>query len=232
MARPVLCCRAMSSAHVALRRFDRKLRDTHACSLVGVDEVGRGSLAGPVVAAAVILVDGARIPGLDDSKLLDPEARESLNGTIRQHARAIGVSFVGPRHIDRVNIRQASLLAMRRAILRAGVRLRRACLPEGAGSLPSCLVLVDGLDVVPGIAWPQQALIAGDGRSLAIAAASVVAKTVRDGFMSRLARDYPDYGFDRNKGYGTPEHLDALTARGPCTWHRYSYAPVAQGVLF
>ena len=225
----------MSSAHVALRRFDRRLRHELACTLVGVDEVGRGSLAGPVVAAAVILLDDARIPGLDDSKQLDAEERELVGAAIRVHARAIGVSFVGPRRIDALNIRQASLLAMRRAILRAGVRLRRARAGAAAADEPgvrACMVLVDGIDSVPGIDWPQRPLIAGDGRSLAIAAASVVAKTVRDGFMTRLARDYPDYGFERNKGYGTPEHLDALASLGPCTWHRYSYAPVAQGVLF
>lgn len=221
----------MSRAHVALRRFDRRLREETACALVGVDEVGRGSLAGPVVAAAVILFDDARLPGLDDSKQLAAAERDALSGAIRLHARAIGVSFVGPRRIDAVNIRQASLLAMRRAILRAAIRLRRVCLSQGIPVDPSCLVLVDGIDTVPGIGWPQRALIAGDGRSLAIAAASVVAKTVRDGFMTRLAGDFPGYGFDRNKGYGTPEHLDALHERGPCTWHRYSYAPVAQGVL-
>ena len=204
----------MSRAHVILRRFDRKLREQHACALVGEDHRGGD--------------DGARVPGLDDSKELSSDERAELVVVIQGAARAIGVSFVGPRRIDAVNIRQASLLAMRRAILRAARRLSRTATPETG----ACLVLVDGLDTVPGIDWPQQALIAGDGRSLAIAAASVVAKTVRDGFMTRLALDYPDYGFERNKGYGTPEHLDALISRGPCTWHRYSYAPVAQGVLF
>jgi ribonuclease HII len=222
----------MSRAHLALRRFDRRLRDESACTLVGVDEVGRGSLAGPVVAAAVILVDEARLPGLDDSKELCAAERCRLASEIRVQARAIGLSFVGPRHIDAVNIRRASLLAMRRAIRRAEIRLRHAGFVAGGSGGQACLVLVDGIDVVPGVDWPQRTLVSGDGRSLAVAAASVVAKTVRDGFMARLGAEFPHYGFERNMGYGTPEHLDALVTRGPCAWHRYSYAPVAQIGLF
>jgi len=192
--------------------------------LVGVDEVGRGCLAGPVVAAAVVLPRGARLAGLDDSKRLAPPERERQALRVRSIALAIGFSFVGPRRIECDDIRRASLLAMRRAVRRALVRLGRA----EAGAPGRVLVLVDGLDVVPGIALPQRAIVGGDGTSLAIAAASVVAKTVRDAFMTRLATDWPAYGFAQHKGYGTPEHLAALRHAGPCSWHRRTFAPIAQ----
>jgi len=212
----------------ALARFDERIRASESTFLIGVDEAGRGCLAGPVVAAAVVLPVKARCPGLDDSKRLTPEARAEHARTIRGMALAVAFAFVGPRRIDAVNIRQASLQAMRAAVLRARTRLGHGNPP----SPPLIQVLIDGLDVVPGIDIAQQALIAGDGRSLAIAAASVVAKTVRDGFMVRLGLDFPHYGFERHKGYGTEEHLEALDHHGPCRWHRYSYSPVAQGVLF
>jgi len=227
--------RAMRTARRDLARFDaRVLRERGVGRLAGVDEVGRGCLAGPVVAAAVILPAGARLPGVDDSKKLNREQRERQAVLVRAVAIAIGVSFVGPRMIDRINIRGASLLAMRRAIHRVRVRLRRAV---GSASvdgiaLDSLLVLVDGIDTVPGVDVPQQSIIEGDGTSRAVAAASIVAKTVRDRFMSRLADEWPLYGFERHVGYGTEEHLDALDRHGPCAWHRYSFAPVAQPDLF
>jgi ribonuclease HII len=218
----------MSDPARALARFDERVRASETTLLVGVDEVGRGCLAGPVVAAAVVLPRKAHCPGLDDSKRLTAEEREAQAQAVRGMALAIGFAFIGPRRIDANNIRRASLEAMRVAILRARTLLA-ARQPVSADSLQ---VLIDGLDLVPGLALAQQALVQGDARSLAIAAASVVAKTVRDGFMVRLGRDFPRYGFERNKGYGTQEHLEALDEHGPCCWHRYSYAPVAQGVLF
>ena len=212
----------------ALARFDERIRASGTTILIGVDEAGRGSLAGPVVAAAVVLPAKARCPGLDDSKRLTPEARAEHAQTVRAIALAVAFAFVGPRRIDAINIRQASLLAMRAAILRARTRLGA----RQEDPTATVQVLIDGLDVVPGIDLAQQALISGDGRSLVVAAASVVAKTVRDGFMVRLGRDFPHYGFERHKGYGTDEHLEALDEHGPCRWHRYTYAPVAQGLLF
>ena len=202
-----------------LARYDaRQLRAHGVLAIAGVDEVGRGCLAGPVVAAAVILPAKTKLPGVDDSKKLTREQRETQALAVRAVAIAIGVSFVGPRVIETINIRGASLLAMRRAVHRARVRLRRT--PEAAhgGSL---LVLVDGLDVIPGVELTQHAVVSGDGTSLAIAAASIVAKTVHPkihgGILAR--RD-------------VPAHLEALDRHGPCRWHRYSFSPIAQTELF
>jgi ribonuclease HII len=183
-----------------------------AATVVGVDEAGRGPLAGPVVAAAVVLAGREGWKGLDDSKKVPPERRQELYARVLAQARAFSWSVIGPRTIDRVNIRRASLEAMRRAV--AQLRLE----PD--------LILVDGLDCVPGFACRQEAIIAGDGHMLSIAAASIVAKVVRDRIMERLDRVWPDYGFVHNKGYGTPEHIGILQRRGPCPIHRYSYAPV------
>jgi ribonuclease HII len=198
----------------AWRRLAREeLRLVGAASAVaGVDEAGRGPLAGPVVAAAVVLDLGLRWDGVHDSKLLSAETRAELFARVRDRARAFGWAVLGPRAIDRLNIRGASLEAMRRAITRLKV--------------PPDLVLVDGTDRVPGIACPQHAVIDGDARMLSIAAASIVAKVVRDRIMERLDRVWPAYGFARHKGYGTPEHLEALGRLGPCALHRFSFAPV------
>jgi ribonuclease HII len=226
----MLQSRAMDAVRRDLGRYDaRQLRTRGFEAIVGVDEVGRGCLAGPVVAAAVILPAKAKLPGVDDSKKLTREQREAQAVAVRAVAVAIGFSFVGPRVIEAINIRGASLLAMRRAVHRARVRLRRT--PEPAGSV-SILVLVDGLDAIPGVELPQHAVVGGDGTSLAIAAASIVAKTVRDRFMVRLGAEWPLYGFERHVGYGTEEHLDALGRHGPCRWHRYSFSPIAQTELF
>jgi len=215
----------------AMARFDERIRASRATLLVGVDEVGRGCLAGPVVAAAVILPVDAHAPGLDDSKRLTPEQRELQAQAVRATALAVAFAFVGPRRIDAVNIRQASLAAMCAAIRRAHAQVRGR-LPAFPGPGPVLQVLVDGLDRVPGIDLAQEPLVGGDARSLSIAAASVVAKTVRDAFMVRLGREFPRYGFERHKGYGTEEHLEALDVHGPCPWHRYTFGPVAQGMLF
>jgi ribonuclease HII len=181
-------------------------------TLAGVDEAGRGPLAGPVVAAAVILEPGGRWDGLTDSKQVSAETRDALYARVLVEARAFAWAVVGPRAIDRLNIRRASLEAMRRAVTRLRVT-------------PS-LVLVDGHEAVPGLSLPQQALVGGDARMLSIAAASILAKVVRDRIMERLDGVWPGYGFARHKGYGTPEHLEALARLGPCALHRYSFTPV------
>jgi ribonuclease HII len=181
-------------------------------TVAGVDEAGRGPLAGPVVAAAVVLGAGTRWDGLDDSKRLDAETRERLFARVRERARAFSWAVIGPKAIDHENIRRASLRAMHRAV--TGLRV----VPD--------LVLVDGLDGIPQLALPQQAVVDGDARMISIAAASVVAKVVRDRIMSCLDRVWPEYGFARHKGYGTPEHLEALARVGPCPLHRYSFSPV------
>lgn len=186
----------------------------HLATVAGVDEAGRGPLAGPVVAAAVVLAPGRKWEGLDDSKKLAPDTREEIFARVLNEARAFSWSVLGPRAIDRFNILRASLEAMRRAV----GRLRVA--PD--------LVLVDGHLPVPGIACEQRAIVDGDARLLSIAAASVVAKVVRDRIMSRLDRVWPKYGFIRHKGYATREHLEAIACHGPCPLHRYSFAPVVE----
>lgn len=179
--------------------------------IAGCDEAGRGPLAGPVVAAAVIVPDGLALAGLDDSKQLDAEQRLRLFQVVRSTC-AVGVGVASAAEIDRLNILQASLTAMRRAV----VALDPA--PDA--------VLVDGNQPVPGLHCGQQTLVGGDGRSVAIAAASIVAKVVRDTMMERLDRLYPGYGFAAHKGYPCPPHLAALQALGPCPVHRTCYAPV------
>ena len=201
----------MQSAWRQLARAEARLTG-EASAVAGVDEAGRGPLAGPVVAAAVVLDLGARWDGVHDSKQLSAAQRGALFARVLDGARAFGWSVLGPRAIDRLNIRGASLEAMRRAV----ARLRVA--PD--------LVLVDGADTVPGLVCPQHAVIDGDARMLSIAAASIVAKVVRDRIMERLDRVWPAYGFARHKGYGTPEHLEALGRVGPCALHRFSFAPV------
>jgi ribonuclease HII len=182
--------------------------------VAGVDEVGVGPLAGPVVAAAVVLAERVDLPGLNDSKKLSPAARERLDVAIRAQAIGIGIGEVGPEEIDRLNVHRAGLEAMRRAVV----------------DLDGC-VCVDHLMVdartVPGIDRPQTPLVHGDAIDGSIAAASIVAKVHRDAIMRRLDDRHPGYGFVRHMGYGTVEHLDALRRLGPCPEHRRSFAPVA-----
>jgi ribonuclease HII len=189
--------------------------------LCGVDEAGRGPLAGPVMAAAVMLDPEQPIKGLRDSKKLSAAARERLADEIRLRAVAWCVAEASVAEIDQLNILQATLLAMQRAV--AG--LARA--PDD--------VWVDG-NRCPNWAWRSQAVVKGDDKVAAIAAASILAKTVRDQFMCRLHDDYPAYGFARHMGYGTAVHLAALQAHGACPQHRRSFAPVKlvldQAVLF
>lgn len=183
------------------------------CAVVaGVDEAGRGPLAGPVVAAAVVLDLSGDWRGLNDSKQLTAEQRDAVFARVLQGARAFAWAVTGPRTIDRVNIRRATHGAMARAV----ARLRLA--PQ--------LVLVDGHETVDAIPSEQQAVIGGDAKCLSIAAASVLAKVVRDRIMERLDRVWPAYGFAKHKGYGTAEHLDAIREHGPCPLHRWSFSPV------
>jgi ribonuclease HII len=179
--------------------------------LCGVDEAGRGPLAGPVTAAAVMLDPARPIDGLRDSKKLSAVARERLADEIRQHAAAWCVAEASVAEIDQLNILHATMLAMQRAV--AG--LARA--PDE--------VMVDG-NRCPNWAWRSQAVVKGDDKIAAIAAASILAKTARDAFMCRLHDDYPAYGFAQHMGYGTAAHLAALQAHGACPQHRRSFAPV------
>lgn len=192
--------------------FEKDLRERGVWPVAGVDEVGRGPLAGPVVAAAVILHPDDLPAGIDDSKALTAKKREAAFENIIARARAISVASIAAAEIDRINIRQASLHAMTRAV--AGL------------AAPPAYALIDGRDL-PSLACPARAIIKGDTLSLSIAAASIVAKVTRDALMRRLADIYPDYGFETNAGYGAKRHLDALARIGPSPFHRMTFAPLA-----
>lgn len=179
----------------------------------GIDEAGRGPLAGPVVAAAVILDPARRIEGLNDSKKLSAAKRQRLALEIRDKAIAFCVAEASPDEIDRINILQATLLAMQRAVEGLSVRPNRA--------------VVDG-NRCPKLAMPVEAVVQGDGKIAAIAAASILAKTVRDEGMLQLHAQFPQYGFDRHMGYPTAAHLAALQVHGASPHHRRSFGPVAQ----
>lgn len=179
--------------------------------VAGVDEVGRGPLAGPVIAAAVILDPDRPIEGLADSKALTPRRRETLCAEIQQYALAWAIGRAEVEEIDRINILQASLLAMRRAVLALGTLPGRA--------------LIDG-NRCPELPCPAEAIVKGDARVPVISAASIVAKVIRDREMCELDRLYPGYGFARHKGYPSPQHLAALERHGVTLVHRHSFAPV------
>jgi ribonuclease HII len=197
----------------ALENVARRLGFVH---VAGVDEVGRGCLAGPVVAAAAILRPGSRLPGLRDSKLLTPMARARLAPMIKHACLAWGIAAVMPASIDRWNIRVASFLAMRRALARLAVR------PDH--------VIVDGFPI-PRLDMPQTGLIKADRRCRTVAAASVLAKVARDRRMDRYHRRFPEYGFDHNRGYSTSLHLEALERYGPTPLHRRSFQPVRRALF-
>ncbi len=191
--------------------YEARVLKLRAGPIAGVDEAGRGPLAGPVVAAAVIL-DRKRIPkGLNDSKQLGAETREDLFPRILAAAIAVGVGEASVDEIDLINIRQATHQAMARAIR--------------ALTLAPAFALVDGNDA-PALPCPCDTIVDGDAKSVSIAAASIVAKVTRDRIMAALHGEHPHYGWERNKGYGTPEHLSALSRHGPCHHHRRSFAPV------
>src|SRR5690606_34446693 len=183
---------------------------------VGVDEVGRGPLAGPVVAAAVVFPANCRpVRGVRDSKTLPAARREELARAIRCKALRLAVGAASVREIDRLNIRVATAVAMRRAVIRA------------TSGLTGFRILIDGLPL-PELGFAHEALVDGDARCHSIAAAGIVAKTVRDDLMRRLAARHPGYGWETNVGYGTLEHQTGLRAHGPTCHHRTSFAPVAQ----
>jgi len=200
-------------ARRGLARFDDEYRIRWGDLLAGVDEAGRGPLAGPVVAACVVLRPGTRLPGVRDSKVMTPLEREEALEKIRAKAVGMGVGVGSVMEVDAFNIRMASLLAMRRAIEALGMT------PQG--------FLVDGMDALVCDA-PCEAVIDGDAKSLAIAAASVLAKVTRDAMMNEQAVAYPLYGFESNKGYATPEHFEALRIHVPCYIHRKSFRPVRE----
>jgi ribonuclease HII len=183
-------------------------------TVAGIDEVGRGPLAGPVVAAAVVFPVGLKpIRGLDDSKVLTAPQRERFAVKIRERAFAFAIGAASAREIDRLNIRRASILAMERALRRLG--------------LVPAYVLIDGLPC-PELGREHEAIVDGDARCHSIAAASIIAKVLRDALMDRLAARHPGYCWETNKGYATPEHLEAIQRLGPTKHHRYSFEPVAQ----
>ncbi len=182
--------------------------------IAGVDEAGRGPIAGPVVAACVVLPPRHTLAGIADSKQLTPAQREALYDAITRHALAWAIGLATPREIERYNILQASLLAMRRAVLALPITPQR--------------VLVDGKHAIPNLPLPQQAVVGGDALEESIAAASILAKVARDRIMCELDRQYPQYGFAQHKGYPTPLHLERLRMYGACPAHRRTYAPVAQ----
>jgi ribonuclease HII len=185
--------------------------------VAGVDEAGRGPLAGPVAAAAVILPPGWRCPGLDDSKKLAAAKRERLFEAITTDAAVSwSLAFAEPDEIDRINILRATHAAMARAVKALAL------------AVDHCLV--DGLPLRD-FPWPHDGVVKGDGKSLSIAAASIIAKVSRDRLMLGFAREFPHYGFERHMGYGTKEHLEALRVHGPCRLHRFSFQPVAQLAL-
>jgi ribonuclease HII len=185
---------------------------TRPLRIAGVDEAGRGPLAGPVTVAAVILDPQRPIDGLNDSKQLTETKREALYPLIIERALAWRIEFVECDEIDRLNILQATLIGMRRAL-------------EGL-SIPADAARIDGNRLPQGLPCPAEALIGGDAIEPAIMAASILAKVARDRHMLELHLHYPQYGFDRHKGYPSPAHLAALRAHGPCAQHRRSYAPV------
>jgi ribonuclease HII len=206
----------MAKAPVCGWKLEKAARKCGALRIAGCDEVGRGPMFGPVVAAAVILAPRCRLDGLNDSKKLTEKKRNELDIEIRANAVAWAIAAVDVETIDRINIRRASLLAMKLAVAQL------ALTPD--------YLLIDGVDMID---WPcpQQSVIQGDGTSFSIAAASVLAKVHRDRMLVELDAQYPGYGLASHKGYCSQEHLAALARLGPTPLHRKSFSPVAQQLL-
>jgi ribonuclease HII len=188
--------------------YENKLWGQNLDNLAGIDEVGRGPLAGPVVACAVIFDKSFYHPDVKDSKQLSHKRREQLSAILRINARAFSIAQASESEIDRINIRQASFLAMRRAV--AGLQVSPDYLLIDGEKLPECTI-------------PSQGIIKGDQLSFSISAASIIAKVARDRLMQELDREYPYYKFAQNKGYGTREHIQALKTQGPSPYHRKSF---------
>ena len=196
-------------------RVERNLLKRGIWPVAGIDEAGRGPLAGPVAAAAVIL-DPRKLPrGVNDSKRLAPNERERLYKEIMLNAIAVAVAFASAAEIDRINIRQATFSAMRRALFALSVAPRH--------------VLIDGNDLPSGLCLPVETIVKGDAASSSIAAASIIAKVTRDRLMRRLCGVYPAYRFSEHFGYATKAHLAAIAAHGACPFHRLSFRPFAAG---
>nr|WP_274237134.1 ribonuclease HII [Allobacillus halotolerans] len=206
---------ALKEAFFEMMQYENKLKSEGVQLIAGIDEVGRGPIAGPVVAAAVILPEDFYLPGLTDSKKLSEKKRESFFELITDQAIAVGLGIVSPTEIDLMNIHQASLEAMKRAVHDLLIQ------PEH--------LLIDAMKL-PEVDYEQTSIIKGDAKSISIAAASVVAKVTRDRMMKDIACDYPGYGFEKHMGYGTKEHLEALKTLGSTPYHRKSFAPVNQFV--
>ena len=202
-----------SEADISTLHFEALAKRRGFELIAGIDEAGRGPLAGPVVAAAVVLPEGFELPGLTDSKKLSEKQRDRFYPQIRQLATAVGVGVASVVEIDKINILQATLLAMERAISRL------SCFPDH--------LLIDGITPLR-LKISQQTLIKGDSRSLSIAAASVVAKVVRDRIMYSFSKQLPEYGFSKHKGYGTLQHRQAISQFGPSHQHRKTFAGVKE----
>ncbi|MGX7204329.1 ribonuclease HII [Enterococcus pingfangensis] len=201
---------ALAEKYQVMSAFENEKTAQGFQAICGIDEVGRGPLAGPVVAAAVILNDTHKILGLNDSKQLSAHKREELVAQIRENARAIGIGEATAEEIDQLNIYQATKVAMQRAIDQLAIA-------------PDCL-LIDAMVLDNGL--PQEKIIKGDARSVSIAAASIVAKVYRDEWMAEYGEKYPAYGFKKNAGYGTKEHLKAIETQGILPIHRKTFAPI------
>ncbi|MDY6787569.1 MAG: ribonuclease HII [candidate division WOR-3 bacterium] len=197
-----------------MREFEEKYWKEGTYFIAGIDEAGRGPLAGPVVAASVVFPDDIEIDGIDDSKKLTPEQREELYCEILDKALSVAVGAVDNTLIDRINILQASYTAMMRSLRKLSV------MPE--------VILIDGSSVIPGIPIKQEAIIKGDGRSVSIAAASIIAKVYRDRIMEFYGMEYPEYDFSHNKGYATREHVNTVIKVGTCEIHRKSFSPIRE----
>lgn len=192
-------------------QFEREARSCGYSQIAGVDEVGRGPLAGPVVSAAVILPDNFTVTGVADSKRLSPKARQRLYEEIYSHALTVGIGIVDPVEIDRINILQASLVSMAMAV-------------KNLAPAADCL-LIDGQYRI-GLDMPQKTIVKGDSRSVTIGAASIVAKVTRDRIMEKYCTEYPEYGFSGHKGYPTKAHISAIRDYGWCPIHRRSFKGV------
>jgi ribonuclease HII len=206
----------MAKTPVCGWRLERAARKCGALRIAGVDEVGRGPMFGPVVAAAVILAPKCRLDGLNDSKKVSEKKRNQLDLEIRENAVAWAIAAIDVETINQINIRNSSLLAMKRAV-------------EQLALTPDYL-LIDGVDTID-FACPQQAIVQGDGTSFSIAAASILAKVYRDRMIVELDSQYPGYGLASHKGYCSAEHMAALVRLGPTPLHRKNWSPVAQTML-
>ena len=195
-----------------MKKYERELREQGLSYIAGVDEVGRGPLAGPVVAACVILPEDFFIPQINDSKKLSGKQRDELYDKIMEQAIDVGIGVVSSEEIDRMNILQATIKAMLKAVDSLKIT------PE--------FLLIDALEIPALI--PQMKIIKGDAKSVSIACASIVAKVYRDRLMEQYSKEYPQYHFAKNAGYGTKEHLEALKKYGPCPLHRKSFSPIKE----